>query len=141
MHGLHDAASPDDYIAALAEPRRSEVRRLHELIRRAAPHLEPTVEFKMLGYGKFHYRYASGREGDTALIGVADNKQAISLYLLAADEHGYLAEQHGPRLGKVSCGKSCIRFRRLADVDLVALEDLVRRVAAAGPGLAAGSPA
>ncbi|MBP1631989.1 MAG: hypothetical protein H6Q11_277 [Acidobacteria bacterium] len=138
VHGHRNAATPDDYIVTLAEPRRSDVQRLHDLIRRVAPRLEPTMEFRMLGYGKFHYRYASGREGDAVLVGVADNKQAISLYVMAADEGGYLAEQYAPRLGKASCGKACIRFKRLDDLDLGALEDLLRRAAALGPGAAAG---
>ena len=99
------------------------------------------MEFRMLGYGKFHYRYASGREGDTVLIGVADNEQAISLYVMAADEQGYLAEQYAPRLGKASCGKSCIRFKRFDDLDLTVLEELVRRAAALGPGAGAGAAA
>ncbi|MBS1195839.1 MAG: hypothetical protein H6R33_559, partial [Actinobacteria bacterium] len=51
MHGRREAAAPDDYIATLAEPRRSDVQCLHDLIRRVAPRLEPTMEFRMLGYG------------------------------------------------------------------------------------------
>ena len=137
MQGHRSAATPEDYIAAAVEPRRDDIRRLHEFIRRTVPQLEPTMEFRLLGYGKYHYRYATGREGDWVLVGVADNQQAISLYVGAADAHGYLAEQYAPRLGKVSCGKSCIRFKRPADVDLAALEELLREAAEIGPAGAA----
>ena len=57
---------------------------------------------------------------------------------MAADEGGYLAEQYAPRLGKASCSRACIRFKRLDDLDLGALEDLLRRAGALGPGAAAG---
>lgn len=133
MHGHSDAPTHDAYIDALEEPRRSEVRRLHELIRETVPQLEPTMDFKMLGYGKYRYRYATGREGEWMLVGVASNKQSISLYVTATDESGYLAERYAPRLGKASCGKSCIRFKRLADLDLAALRELLREAAAVGP--------
>ena len=63
MHGSSDAATHEEYIEALPEPRRSDIRRLHELIRATVPQLEPTMEFHILGYGTYHYRYASGREG------------------------------------------------------------------------------
>jgi hypothetical protein len=81
MQGKSDAATHEEYIQRLAEPRRSDIRALHELIRRAAPQLEPTMEFGILGYGKYHYKYGSGREGDWMLVGVASNKNYVSLYV------------------------------------------------------------
>jgi hypothetical protein len=79
----------------------------------------------MLGYGRFHYRYATGREGDASLIALASRKQYISLYVLCADENGYLAEQYVERLPKASIGKSCVRFKRVSHVDLDAVRDLL----------------
>ena len=119
--------TPDEYIAALAEPRRGEVAALDHLIRQTAPRLERFIGSGMLGYGRYHYRYASGREGDTALIGLASRKQYISLYVIAADEQGYLAEQYRDRFPKADVGKSCVRIKRLADLDTTALADLIRR--------------
>jgi uncharacterized protein YdhG (YjbR/CyaY superfamily) len=133
MQGMSDAATHDEYIERLAEPRRSEVRALHELIRRSVPQLEPTMEFGMLGYGKFHYKYPSGREGEWMLVAVASNKNYISLYVTpAAHDGGYLAERYKEQLPKASIGKSCIRFKRLGDVDQDVLERLLRRVAELG---------
>jgi hypothetical protein len=134
MQGKSDAATHDEYIERLDEPRRGEIRALHELIRRTVPELEPTMDFGMLGYGKYHYRYASGREGDWQLVGVASNKNYISLYVTAAaPDGGYLAESYKEQLRKASIGKSCIRFKRLSDVDQEVLERLLRNVAEAGP--------
>ena len=72
----------------------------------------------MLGYGRFHYRYASGREGDASLVALSSRKNYISLYVLCTDEGGYLAEQYVDRLPKASIGKSCVRFKRTDDIDL-----------------------
>ena len=83
----------------------------------------------MLGYGSHHYRYASGREGDWFLIGLASQKRYISLYVCATDADGYVAEHYRERLPKADIGKSCIRFKRLADVDLEVLGELVGETA------------
>jgi hypothetical protein len=96
------------------------------LIRKNAPELERFVGSGMIGYGPYHYRYASGREGDTALLGLASRKQYISLYVIAADERGYLAETYRTRLPMANVGKSCVRIKRLADVDVSVLTDLIR---------------
>jgi hypothetical protein len=136
MRGKSDAATHEEYIERLDEPRRGEIRALHELIRRTVPQLEPTMDFGMLGYGKYHYRYASGREGDWQLVGVASNRNYISLYVTAeAPDGGYLAESYKEQLPKASIGKSCIRFKRLGDVDQEVLERLLHNVAKVGaPG-------
>lgn len=73
MRGLTKARTPTAYIAQAGESRRPDLRRLHRIIREEAPRLKPTMEFGMLGYGRFRYRYASGREGDWMKIGVANN--------------------------------------------------------------------
>jgi hypothetical protein len=136
MQGKWDAATHEEYIQRLDEPRRGDVRALHELIRRTVPQLEPTMEFGMLGYGRYHYRYPSGREGDWVLVAVASNKNYISLYVTAATpDGGYLAEAYRDQLPKASIGRSCVRFKRLGDVDTDALERLLRDAARVGfPG-------
>lgn len=120
------ATTPGAYLDALDEPRRSEVRAVHELIRAAAPALEPHIQSGMLAYGRYAYRYASGRTGEWFPIGLASQKRYISLYVMAADGERYLAESFRDRLPKADIGKSCVRFRRLADVDTEALAELVR---------------
>ena len=128
--------TPDDYIDSLEEPRRGDVRALHELIRATAPDLEPHVASGMLGYGPFHYRYASGREGDASLIALASRKQYISLYVLCTTERGYLAEQYAERLPKADIGKSCVRLHA-ADVDRATLVELIAEARRIGPAAAA----
>jgi hypothetical protein len=122
--------SVEEHIASLPEGRREAVQAVHDTVRSAAPELEATMwSDKIIGYGTYHYRYESGREGDWFPVGLANNKGYVSLYICAADEGGYLAEQSADRLGRVDVGKSCIRFKRLEDIDLDVVAELSRRAA------------
>ena len=126
MFKTTSATTPKAYLEALDEPRRSDVRAIHELIRAEAPGLEPHLQSGMLAYGRYTYRYASGRTGEWFPIGLASNKRYISLYVMAADGERCLAESFRDRLPQADIGKSCVRFRRLAEVDTEALAALVR---------------
>ena len=102
------ATTPEEYLAALEEPRRTQITELHDLIRETAPQLEPHIQAGMLAYGRYHYRYASGREGDWFPIGVASQKGYISLFITAATEgHEALADSFRERLPKADIGRSC----------------------------------
>jgi hypothetical protein len=129
-----DAATPEEYIAALDEPRRSELQSVHDLVRATLPDLSPQMRSGMIGYGEYHYRYASGREGDSFLVGLASNKRYISLYVLCTIEGRYLAETYADRLPKASIGKSCVRFKRTADVDFDVLRELLVAAGENPPG-------
>jgi hypothetical protein len=129
------ARTPEEYIAELEEPRRSDIAALDALIRKAVPELTPFIQSGMLAYGPFHYRYASGREGDWFRVGVASNKSYISLYACAADDAGYVAERYREKLPKANIGKSCVRFKRLADLDTKALTALLKETAKTGFGM------
>jgi Domain of unknown function (DU1801) len=119
----------DDYIASLPDGRRQIVERVHEVITDAVPELEVRMWRKFIGYGTYHYVYASGREGDWFPIGLTNNKSYVSIYLCAADENGYLAENNADRLGKVGVGKSCVRVKRLEDLNLDVVAELSRTAA------------
>ena len=134
---MPDARTPEQYIGGLGEPRRGDIQALHDLIRATMPGREPVVAGGMLGYGPYHYRYASGREGETSLVGLASQKRYISLYVMCTDEGTYLAERYVPRLPKANIGKCCVRFRRTADVDLDVLRELLAEVDRLGPAHAA----
>lgn len=126
MKGQLKASTPAEYFAKLDEPRKTEVVALDALIRKTAPKLAPFVHSGVLAYGHWHYKYASGREGDWFRIGVASNKKYISLYICAGDEKGYVAERYKEALPKANIGRSCVRFKRLSDLDLTALKKLIR---------------
>jgi len=78
----------------------------------------------MIGFGSYHYRYASGREGDWFLTGFAPRKKQLSLYIMAGfDQYDTLLQ----KLGKYKTGKSCLYIKKLADVDEAILKELIRQ--------------
>ena len=74
------------------------------------------------GFGTYHYKYESGREGDAGLTGFASRKGDISVYLVASSAQQPELLQ---KLGKHKMGKSCLTIRKLADVDMKVLRELV----------------
>lgn len=76
----------------------------------------------IVGFGSYHYEYASGREGDGMLTGFSPRKQNLTLYLMA----GFDGSEELARLGKHTTGKSCLYIKRLDDVHLPTLEKLIR---------------
>ncbi|WP_309672273.1 DUF1801 domain-containing protein [Gemmatimonas sp.] len=119
--------SVDSYLAAIADDtRREDCRALTALMQRLSGH-EPTMwGTSIVGFGKYHYKYASGHEGDSCLVGYSSRKGDISVYLLAGydtDETRALLAQ----LGRHKIGKACLYIRRLSDVQLPVLEQLIAR--------------
>ena len=80
---------------------------------------------KIIGYGTYHYRYASGREGDWMKIGLANNKQYISVYVCAFRDGKAVPELYVDQFPKASIGRSCIRFKRVSDIDLNILKQVI----------------
>ncbi len=117
------------YLDELPGDRQQIVRRVHEAVRTAVPELPVAMWKGIIGYGSHHHRYASGREGDWFVIGLANQKRYVSLYLCAAEGDAYLAEANADRLGRVSVGRSCVRFSKLEHVDLAVVAELARRAA------------
>lgn len=77
----------------------------------------------IVGFGTYHYKYASGREGDWMLTGFSPRKQALTLYIMAGfEKYQELMDQ----LGTFKTGKSCLYVKRLSDINLDVLEELVR---------------
>jgi hypothetical protein len=128
--------TPDQYLASLPADRRNDMVALHAAIRKAVPKLIPEVMTGMgsplIGYGKYHYKSRSGREGDWFLIGLAAGKNNYSLHICAADKGGYLAEQNAAKLGKVKTGRSCINFKKLEDLKLDVAMSLVKQAVKSG---------
>jgi len=121
------AKTPEEYIGMIDEPRRAHIEQLDKLIRKTVPDLKPHILAGMIGYGTFHYKSKSGREGDWSIIALASQKNYISLYICAADAQGYLAERYKDKLPKASIGKSCIRFKKPEDVDQDMLVEIMKK--------------
>ena len=126
------AKTPKEYIAGITDATRlAAIKKLDALIRKNAPKLKPHIRSGMIGYGEYHYKSASGREGDWFVIGLASQKNYISVFICAADlkSKKYLPEVLKDELGKVSVGKSCIRFKKLEDVNISSLTKAIKMAA------------
>jgi hypothetical protein len=119
------AATPEAYVEALPSPRREDIGQLHARIRELAPTLAASAEQGMLTYGRYSYRYRSGRTGEWFAIGIASNKDYVSMYAPTLILEPYVA-----RLPKANLGRGCIRFKRLADLDLEVIDEVIRASAA-----------
>ena len=115
--------SVDAFIDAIAdEARREDCLRLLALMKRATGQGPTVWSSGLIGFGTYHYRSSSGQEGDWFPVGFASRKAALTVYLGVGLDA--LADQLA-KLGKYKTGKGCIYIKRLSDVDLEVLEELV----------------
>ena len=117
-----------DFIAAVPDPRRREEAAVIEALHRKVTGCEPRMWGPtMIGYGSYHYRYASGHEGVAMRGGFSPRKAALTIYLMGSYcDRQPEADALFARLGKHRTGKACLYLTKLADVDLDALEALIR---------------
>ena len=117
--------SPGAFIAATEDPvRRADAEALDALFGKVTGWRPRMWGPSIIGYGQYHYRYESGREGDFLATGFSPRKANQVLYIMPGyGEMGDLLD----RLGKHKLGKSCLYVTRLANVDMGVLEEIIRR--------------
>jgi nucleoid DNA-binding protein len=116
-------ASVEAYLAAIAdEIRRKDCIALAKLMARASKEKPKMWGASIVGFGSYHYKYESGREGDSCITGFSARKGDISVYLMG--DFPQRAELLA-KLGRHKTGKACLYLRKLGDVDLDVLEQLV----------------
>ncbi|MCJ0904209.1 DUF1801 domain-containing protein [Rhodococcus sp. ARC_M6] len=139
MATANKTAPSNDDVAAFVERVADPVKRADsvELISMlSAATGEPPVLWgtSIIGFGARHYKYASGHEGDTALIGFSPRSTALTLYLsLNFDDYTDTLK----RLGKHKIGKGCLYIKRLSDVDRKVLTELITESVAAAQKMSA----
>lgn len=122
------------YLAQVPNERKELVLFLHGFIQKTVPKLKPHFAYNMLGYGSFPYLNYKKEKIAWPVIALANQKNYVSLYVCAVDKGVYIAEKYKKELGKVSVGKSCIRFKKFEDINLPALKKVLQ-FAAKSPGL------
>ena len=124
---MSGAEAAQAYIDGLEEPRRSELQQIHDFIRRTVPDLEPYMYGKdLVGYGRYQYKYATGREGEASIIGLSSRKVYISVYATGGDGELYVAERFKDQLPQADIGKSCIRFKKFDHIDFDVLGKILK---------------
>ncbi|GER08341.1 hypothetical protein GCM10007972_24980 [Iodidimonas muriae] len=115
--------SPNQFLESLESPaQKADARILLEMMQRITG--EPAIMWgkAIVGFGRYHYRYASGREGDWMLTGFSPRKGSLSVYIMPGFE---CYQQKLKQLGPVKTGKSCLYIKRLSDVDLDVLQHII----------------
>ena len=104
--------------------KRADVRTVAAMMRKATGKRAKMWGPSIVGYGTYHYKYESGREGDFLMTGFSPRKQALTVYVIPGFTH---FESLMNKLGKYKTGKSCLYIKRLSDVDEQVLERLITR--------------
>lgn len=134
MFAENKAKSVEEYLKSVPEDRKGAIDFLHDFIQKSAPSLKPYFAYNMIGYGKFQYLDSKKQKLDWPVIALANQKNYISIYVCSISDGLYLAEKYEKELGKVSTGKSCIRFKKIEDVNLDTLK-IILKSAESNPGL------
>jgi len=117
--------SVDAFLTSVKDPqRRADCYQLLELFHTISGYQAKMWGAGIIGFGSYHYHYDSGREGDFMRVGFAPRSQYISIYIIPgfSEFESLLAE-----LGSHKMGKSCLNVKRLSDIDLAVLTEIVKR--------------
>jgi hypothetical protein len=116
---------PKDFIASIEpEKKRADGEALLQLFNRVTGMKPKMWGPSIIGYGRYHYKYETGREGEFMMTGFSPRKANLSIYIVPGYRFPEMQEKLS-RLGKHKLGKSCLYINKLADVDLAVLEEIV----------------
>lgn len=108
---------------AVTDQKKADSYELIELMEGVTGHKARMWGPTIIGFGTYHYKYASGHEGDAPMLGFSPRKSALSLYVYTGlEEHKHLLEG----LGKFTIGKVCMYVKKLSDIDKQKLTDLMK---------------
>jgi Domain of unknown function (DU1801) len=114
------------FISAITDPsHRADAKALVKLLQNASGEKPQMWGPSIIGFGSYHYKYESGREGDMPIVAFSPRKSATVLYGVAGSRDLL------PKLGKHTTGKGCVHIKKLADVDQQVLETMVVKAIAA----------
>ena len=117
--------SVDKFISGVAdEKRRQDCITVMNIMRDITKEEPAMWGSSIVGFGSYHYRYKSGREGDWLLTGFSPRKQALTLYVMSGFSK---YESLMTKLGKYKTGKSCLYIKKLEDIHLPTLRELIKR--------------
>jgi hypothetical protein len=127
----------ENYISGQPERKRDEMHALHRLILHVSPTCRlwfldgkdsenRTVSNPNIGYGRQVIKYAGGKTREFYQIGLSANTTGISIYIIGIEDKKYLAQTYGKKLGKATVTGYCIKFKTLEDMDMDALEEVIR---------------
>ena len=135
MFAKNEAQSVEEYLLMVPDNQKQNIDFLHDFIQKAVPNLKPYFASNMIGYGSFYYLDSKKQKRDWPIIALANQKNYISIYVCAIVEDKSAVEEYKKELGKLSKGISCIRFKKIEEINLETLE-IVLKLAEKNPGVA-----
>lgn len=126
-----------EFIDSQAEPKRSDLQALHELVLKVKPKSKlwfldgrdgsgKIVSNPNIGYGQQQLKQAGGKTREFYQVGISPNTTGISVYIMGIDDKNYLSKTFGKTLGKASITGYCIKFKKLSDINVNVLESAIR---------------
>ena len=134
MFAKNPAESVEEYLLSVPEDRKKDIDFIHDFIQKTVPGLKPYFASNMIGYGSFQYLDSKKQIREWPIVALANQKNYISIYVCAITGDQYVAEKYEKELGKVSVGKSCIRFKKREDVNFDTLKNVLK-ISAESPGV------
>jgi Domain of unknown function (DU1801) len=118
-------ASVQQFLDTIADPQqRADASQILGLMKEVTGETPKMWGPTMVGFGQYHYVYASGHEGDYFVTGFSPRKGTLTLYFMAGLDQRFAG--HLRKLGKAKTGKGCLYIKRLADVDLAVLREMIQ---------------
>lgn len=115
--------SVSDYLNNIEDPQRKEdCRKIHDMMKEITGRKPKMWGKTMVGFGTYHYKYESGREGNMLMTGFSNRKNAITLYILGGLKK---RSKQLEKLGPHKTGKSCLYIKRLSDIDIDVLSEMI----------------
>lgn len=135
MFAKNEAKSVEEYLLMVPDDHKQNIDFLHDFIQKAVPNLKPYFASNMIGYGSFYYLDSKKQKRDWPIIALANQKNYISIYVCAIVEDKAAVEKYKKELGQLSKGISCIRFKKIEEINLETLK-IVLKLAEKNPGVA-----
>ena len=135
MFAKNEAKSVEEYLLLVPDNRKKDFAFLHDFIQKVVPKLKPYFASNMIGYGSFYYLDSKKQKKDWPIISLANQKNYISIYVCTVIEDKVAAEKYKKELGKLSKGVSCIRFKKIEEINIETLK-IVLKLAEKKPGVA-----
>lgn len=118
-------ASVIEFIEAVENPKkREDAHTLLEIFEQTSGYPAKMWGPSIIGFGSYHYKYASGHEGDAPLVGFSPRKAKVSLYFATGDT---TREETLKRFGKYTAGKSCVYINKIDDIDVDVLKEMITK--------------
>ena len=135
MFAKNAATSVQEYLLMVPADRKKEFDFLHGFIQKAVPKLKPYYAANMIGYGSFYYPDSKKQKKDWPIIALANQKNYITIYVCTIVGDKAAAEKYKKELGKLTKSITCIRFKKIEEINLDTLK-IILKLAEKNPGVA-----